>query len=301
MVASGEHAGLERGHEPGLDDGRLAASRRADDPNEWRAGQPRDEIGDEPLAAEEVLGVGRGEGGEALERADDNALVRHGRARRSRVVLERRVLAEDRPLELLQRAARLQTELLAQQLSRAAVGGERIGLATRPVEGQHQLATQPLLQRVDCDEGFELGDQVGDVTDREVCLDPVLHRGEPELLQASDLVLRELEQAQVGQGGPAPERERLAQRRGGADRISGGERVATPLEQTLEHRDVELIRSCVEDVASGARLDRPIAAERPSQARDRRLHGVGGRGRRLLPEELVERSLARHVLVGVYE
>ena len=70
-LASGQHAGLERGRESRLHDGGLAASRRPDNPHERRGGQPRNESGDQALATEEVLGVGRGERGETLEGADD--------------------------------------------------------------------------------------------------------------------------------------------------------------------------------------------------------------------------------------
>ena len=53
----------------GAEDRRLAAARRADDAEEARADEARDELGDEPLAAEEVVGVDRLEAREALERA----------------------------------------------------------------------------------------------------------------------------------------------------------------------------------------------------------------------------------------
>ena len=53
----------------GADERRLAAARRADDAQEAGADEAGDELGDEPLAAEEVLGIHRLEARETLERA----------------------------------------------------------------------------------------------------------------------------------------------------------------------------------------------------------------------------------------
>ena len=72
-VAAREHAGGERRQQPGAQRRGLAAPRRADDREQRRAHQARDELRDELLAPEEVLGVVDVEGGEPLERAD------HGR------------------------------------------------------------------------------------------------------------------------------------------------------------------------------------------------------------------------------
>jgi hypothetical protein len=53
--------------------------------------------------------------------------------------LELGVLREDRRLQVPQRAARLDPELLDQRAPGVAVDLERLSLATRPVEGEHQL------------------------------------------------------------------------------------------------------------------------------------------------------------------
>ena len=62
----------------------------------------------------------------------------------ARVGRERPVLLEDRPLEAAQLLARLQPELVDEQAAPLLVGGERVGLAARAVEGEHQLAAQAL-------------------------------------------------------------------------------------------------------------------------------------------------------------
>ena len=79
-LAARQDSSGERREQPGAEDRRLAAARRANDAEEAGADEPGDELGDEPLTAEEVVGVDRLEAREALERAD--ALGRH-RARAS--------------------------------------------------------------------------------------------------------------------------------------------------------------------------------------------------------------------------
>jgi hypothetical protein len=75
VLAARQHARSERREQPRLQRRRLAAARRPDDPGQRRAGQPRDELADEPLAAEEELGVLDVERGQALEGADHHRLA----------------------------------------------------------------------------------------------------------------------------------------------------------------------------------------------------------------------------------
>ena len=70
--------------------------------------------------------------------------------------LERGVLREDRALERLQRRGRLDPEALDERLPGRAVDLERLGLPAGAVEREHQLAAQPLAQRMLRDEGLEL-------------------------------------------------------------------------------------------------------------------------------------------------
>ena len=85
VVAAGQHAARQRRQQPGSDHGGLAAARRADDGEQRRADEPRDQLGDEPLAPEEVRGVVGVEGRQPLVRAGDRRLI----------VLRRETLADD--------------------------------------------------------------------------------------------------------------------------------------------------------------------------------------------------------------
>ena len=124
--------------------------------------------------------------------------------------LERRVLGEDLPLELPQRRARLEPELVERR-PRVAVGLERLGLPARAVEREHQLPAQPLAVRMLGDQRLELADELGVAAEREVGLDPLLERRQPQLLEPRRLDPRERLVVELGQRRPAPQRERLAQ------------------------------------------------------------------------------------------
>ena len=72
--------------------------------------------------------------------------------------VECRVLHQDLLVQFAQPVAGLDAELVDQGPASLAVGGERIGLATRAVEGKHQLLAQPLAHRVIPYQRFEFGD-----------------------------------------------------------------------------------------------------------------------------------------------
>ena len=104
--------------------------------------------------------------------------------------VERSVLLEDRLLEVAQWATRLDPELLDEQTAAIAVRGERVGLPAGAIEGQHQLTTKPLAERVLVDEPLKLGDERAMPAERELCLQTIFERPEPQLAQPRDLGLR---------------------------------------------------------------------------------------------------------------
>ena len=95
--------------------------------------------------------LGEGTGGNGLGRG----------ARRCRnSQIERRVAGEDGKFELLQPRAGLEPQLLGQAASERLVNLQRLRLPRRPVKGEHELAAQPLTQRVALSEFAELRHQV---------------------------------------------------------------------------------------------------------------------------------------------
>ena len=89
---------------------------------------------------------------------------------------DRRVLAQDPRLQVLQAPARLDAELADERAARVLVGLERLRLAARAVEGLHQQLTRPLAQRLLGDERLELRDDVGVPPELGVGTDPLLAR-----------------------------------------------------------------------------------------------------------------------------
>ena len=71
-----------------------------------------------------------------------------GRCRRARTLGrldgERRIVPEDRLLQLLQRGPRLEAELVLHRLACPPERVERRRLPIAPVEGEHQLPAEPL-------------------------------------------------------------------------------------------------------------------------------------------------------------
>src|SRR5439155_11086613 len=149
----------------------------------------------------------------------------------------RGVLAQDRPLELAQRWARLDPQLIDERAAGALVGGQGFGLPTAPVQRQHQLRLQPLAQGVLRDQALEFGDEVAVMSEREVGLDSILERGETKLLQPGDRRLRKRLVGKVGERRSAPQRQRLAQLPG-RDRWLRGVRLA---DEAFEAVQVELV------------------------------------------------------------
>ena len=196
---------------------------------------------------------GRGQQNRAAGRDQDGAAAGpSGRDRRpaSDRRVDRRVLPEDRLLECLELAARLEPEPVGERTTRVLVARERIRLTARAVEGEHELGAQPLARRVLPDEGLELWDQGRVAAERQVGLDALFERQQPELGQPSDLGLRELLVGEVRERRTAPHVERLLEQAAGPPGVIALERLATVGAEALESAGVELVRLDVEYVAA---------------------------------------------------
>ena len=165
------------------------------------------------------------------------------------------VLAENRGLELAQLRAGIDAKLLDEGLACSAVGSERVRLATRAVEREHELRAGALAQRLGLDERLELGDELGVTAQCQVGIDALLDDDGSQLLEARDLRLRERLVDEVGERRPAPERERLAQHDFGGGCVARLERGPPLLRQPGEAVQVHLLGIELEDVARRARRD----------------------------------------------
>ena len=182
-------------------------------------GRPRAENGHEPAGE---------------KRANDFAetvLARAGHGLR----LERRLLAEDRRVQLLERRRRLDAELLDEHPARLLIGLERLGLPPASIEGEHELAARTLAKGVLAHERFELADELGRPSELELRLDPLLDRGQSQLFETAGLVLRERLVGEVREGRAAPELERFAAP-GGCDGRARRARLVQELARTGARR-----------------------------------------------------------------
>src|SRR5581483_6748133 len=208
----------------------------------------------------------------------------------------RRLLAEDRRLEPLEERARLEPERVHERPAALPVDLERVRLPARAVEGEHQLASQPLAQRLRADERLELGNELGVAAERELRLGALLHERQPQLAQARDLRLRERLVRELRERLAAPDRERLAEEPRPARRIAGTGLVDEPADEG----EVELPGLEAEDVSRRPPLDR-IGAERLAELRDEVLQRRRRGRRRLARPERVDQPVGRDDPAGVEE
>lgn len=93
-------------------------------------------------------------------------------------------MPQDRHLELAQLRAGIEPELRRKALTRRLEDGESIGLTTVPVQGAHELADEPLAQRMRAHESLQLRDQLAVGTEPEIGLDALLERDKPAFFEA---------------------------------------------------------------------------------------------------------------------
>ena len=237
-----------------------------------------------------------GETGE--ESGHDLALLaRRALRRRARRRLERRILVEDAPLELAQRGARLEAQLLHQHAPTLPKGFERVGLSAGAVEREHQLAAQPFTERLLDEESLDLSDELGVAAEREVGADAVLEGGEPQLLEAPALCGGEFVVGEVDERRASPQRERLAEKAGGVGGVvcPGGRR-----EERLEAARVDLGGTDLQ-LVSRRPGQQSVTSEQLAETRDVELyHRRGGRWRPLAPER-IDQLVGRDHLVWPQE
>ena len=167
--------------------------------------------------------------------------------------VERGILPEDRPLQLLERRARVDPELVDESPARLLVGVQRLGLPTRPVERRHQIHPEALAERVLGDERLELPDQLVVAPECEVGVDPQLQRGEPDLLEPGDGRLREALVGEVRERRTPPQRQRVAQPLRRVGRQAASEQAPPLVHQPLEAVEIELVGLDPDDVAGRSR------------------------------------------------
>ncbi len=252
------------------------------------------EQGDQPPAALDDEVVQLGDLPVAADRGRRRKRERSPRRMRLGGRREGRVVAEDPLLERAQLVSRLQAELLDERGARGAVGRERVRLAPRPVERQHQQRPGTLPQRVLRRQALELGKGLAVPPERQLRLEALLPAGEPQLVEAARLERDEGLAREVGEGVSPPEGERPAVQRLGDPDVAvacGPPRIG---EERLEARGVELAVLDPQNVAGRPRHE-AVLRQCATQLRDVDAeHAVGGRRRLAVPQELDQRRPRHH-------
>ena len=210
------------------------------------------------------------------------------------------VLEQDLLLAPAQPAARLDAQLLVQDLAGAVEGLEGIGLAARAVQRQHQLAPQPLPVGVVGQQRLQLGDQPAVPTEGQVGLDAVLQRGQAQRLQAGPFRLQGGHLVQVGQQRSPPQAQPRSKLVGGRLRVVADQGAAARCGQVLEPLGVQLTGRHLELVARRAGGQPPrVRAERAAEPVDIALQGVAGGGRRVAVPQVLDQPVVGDDLASV--
>ena len=201
------------------------------------------------------------------------------------------ILAQHAPLELLQLRRGVEAELVGEREPGGPVDLERLGLAAAAVQRKHQLAAQPLAQRMEGDELLQLADDRSVPAERELCVDPLFLGSDAQLVETRRLEPGEFLLLEVGERRAAPEVERLAQQ----PRRRGGLRRSRLLQEPLEAVAVDRVATDREPVA-GRVSDEHVAADQLAQRRDGVLERPGCGGGRALTPEVRDEPVGRHDL-----
>ena len=193
---------------------------------------------------------------------------------------KRRILQQYPALQLLQLRRRVESELVGKCEPRRAVDLERLCLTAAAIEGKHQLAAQPLAERVGGDERFQLPDEPRVAAERELGVEPLLESDDAQPIEPSSLAPGELLLVEVCERRTVPERQRLGDQIDTSCRV----RVSRVAEQALESVRIDVFGLDRQPVARGLR-DENVAAERLTQRGDGVLErAVRGRRCALSPE-----------------
>ena len=212
---------------------------------------------------------------------------------------QRRVLAQDRLLELAQAGAWLEADLV-ELPARPLICGERIGLTAGRVEREHELAAQALAQRFLVDQPLELRDELRRTAELEIDVDALLDSAEAQLVEPRPLGGRP-RKADALERDAAPERQRLAVRSPGRLEVPARKLLPGRVDLRTEELRVDVGEAEAEQVAIGC-LERgrtfAVAAQQPPQPADMDVQALPRRRGWLVATELVDQQLGRDGAIG---
>jgi len=136
-------------------------------------------------------------------------------------------------VKVTQLSARIDAQILRQNLPQPAERVEGLRLTPVPVQRQHQLAPPPLTQRAARHQGLEPADNLVVVTQRQFGIKQVLQRCLAQLPEPHRRRGRERTISELPQGRPPPQVQGPPQQPGGRGRIAACHLPATRRDQAL--------------------------------------------------------------------
>ena len=187
------------------------------------------------------------------------------------------------------------------------VGLERLSLPTGAIQRQHELASQPLPERMPCQLGLELADEVVMVSERQVGVHAILQGASMQLLEARDLRLGKRLVPELGERRTAPQSQCAVKRPARGARIAVRQSPPTGVQQCLKPLDIELLGLDAQHVPGEQRVTTTLRApvvrpgSRPAQPRNGHLESPDRLLAVLAAPQLIDQVVARHHLVGIQQ
>ena len=180
----------------------------------------------------------------------------------ARLTYDRLVLLEDRGLEGPQLGRRLETQLPAEDVTRALIRPQGFGLPARTRQRHHELGVQMLAERMRTHELFELADQ-GDVApEREIRIDANLRRYETRFGEPRNVSLRELLVGEVDERITTPDPQCLVEQLTRARRVARADRLVAERGECVKAHDVDRRRVDREGVSTAPAFDQVVSTQR---------------------------------------
>ena len=207
-------------------------------------------------------------------------------------------MAQDVLVQLAQRLAWLDAELLHEPRAGGVEGLQRFGLSPGSIQRQHLQLHQALLEGMCDDQRLQLAQQLAVAAQLQVKLDPLNHRGQALFLEPRPLAIKQLVCAHSRERRSAPHTERLLDRRPRGLQPTGRSVPPRPAERRLPPVHIARAGTQLQNVAARS-TDQPlcIAArlhQRLAQPRDVHLQAATCPRRRILAPQLIDQPLAAH-------
>jgi hypothetical protein len=208
---------------------------------------------------------------------------------------ERGILREDSLMQLLERPARVDAELVREDRLCPSERRERVRLPSRSVECEHPQRPRPLTQRILERQRLELADKRRILSQIELGGQAILHRQLPRFLESGYLALQRELVAQLTERGPSPEPERVPEVVPARGRIAM-ELLLPSQRQQLELPRIELAR-LDSDPVSAMRSIQSVCPDGRPEAVDVALERAPRRLGRLVAPDVIDQDVDRDDLV----